>query len=188
MHRRLLLLGLAGLAGCAVPPAPSVRLPYDAVEGATDPTRSAILNTAYVFAAPGSVAGRPDATAIAVAQLEYLAVEIPHGPRWAFWNPTIGIGLVLARNEVRTACGIDPSAPPQAVIDAFYGFARAERSGDPQAALRALAPPVVPDAAATRARLAALPRLPQANGATSHAAAALSQPGDRRGGVIFGFP
>ena len=58
-----LLGGCAGLGG----PVPSAVLPPDAVEGAGDPTRAAILNTAYAFGNPASLVGRPDEAARAVA-------------------------------------------------------------------------------------------------------------------------
>ncbi len=72
---RGLLVVLLSLGGCAGPavPIPSAVLPPDAVEGAGDPTRAAILNTAYAFGSPAGLAGRPDEAARAVANYEYLA-------------------------------------------------------------------------------------------------------------------
>ena len=67
---------LAALAAACTPgpnysPRDWVSLPPDAVVGAGDPTRSAILNTAYAFGTPASLAGRPAEAAVAGAQLDY---------------------------------------------------------------------------------------------------------------------
>jgi hypothetical protein len=180
------------LAGC-VQPGPQgagsgpvwASLPPDAVVGAGDPTRAAILNTAYAFGTPASLAGRPADAARAVAQLEYLATEIPTGARWREFDPTVGLELEQARREERAALGIAPQAPPQAVIDALYGTSRALRAGDTAAAQRLLAPPVFPAGQQTLQRLANLPPLPIANQATSRAASELDRVGrmgDRGGG------
>src|SRR5215210_4708455 len=134
------------VGGCAGPgaPVPSAVLPPDAVEGAGDPTRAAIINAAYAFNAPASLAGRPDEAARAVANYEYLAVEIPTGPRWVGFSPLVGLELRRGLGEVRNAVGIAPDAPPQAVVDALYVAFRALRSGDADAARRVLAPPLFP--------------------------------------------
>jgi len=167
----VLALPLALLACVPAGPAPpGASLPPGAVQGAGDPARGAILSTAYVFGTPSSVAGRPDAAATAVAQLEYLAVEIPTGARWAYFSPTVGLALRDARSEARAALGIAPGAPPQAVIDALYASAASLRAGDRAAAARALSPVVAPAGGdAVLARLAALPPLPRAAAATAQA-------------------
>lgn len=174
-------------AACAPlgPPPPSVSLPPDAVEGAGDPTRAAIIGAAYAFASPASLAGRPDVAARAVANYEYLAVEIPTGPRWVGFSPVAGLELRRGLPEVRNAVGIAPDAPPQAVVDALYAASRALRAGDTEAARRILSPPLFPAGGeATLARLAALPPLPQANFATSLTAGELTRQDTegRRGG------
>ena len=184
-----LLLAAAGLA-TACTPAPNytpqdwVTLPPDAVVGAGDPTRSAILNTAYAYGNPASLAGRPAEAAVAVAQLDYLASEISFGPRWREFNPTVGLLLQRARREVRDYVGVSQEAAPQAVIDAFYGTSRALRANDRAAAERILAPPVVPNSRQALAHLAAMPLLPTANQATTLAAQELDRVGriDGRGG------
>ncbi len=183
------LLTVLALAGCAPagPPGPTATLPPDAVQGAGDPTRAAIIGAAYVFGSPGSVAGRPAEAARAVAQYEYLTVEIPTGPRWIGFSPLAGVQLVKGRDEVRGAIGISPAAPPQAVIDALYTASRALRAGDGPAAERILAAPLFqPGGTAMLQRLAALPLLPQANVATSLTASELDrqdrQDGRGRGG------
>ncbi|GGG42017.1 hypothetical protein GCM10010964_31880 [Caldovatus sediminis] len=151
---------------CTVAPAPSASLPPDAIAGAGDGTRAAILGTATAFATPAMLANRPDEAARAVAQLEFLAVEVPHGPRWSGMSPNVATALVMARNETRAALGIAPAASPQAVIDQLYSAARALRSGDRAAAERSLSPEVFQAGGAeTLRRLAALPPLPSANNA-----------------------
>ncbi len=168
-------LPLLAATGCAaVAPGPSASLPPDAVVGAGDDTRAAIFSTATAFATPATLADRPAEAARALAQLEYLAVEIPSGPRWVGVNPTVGMELVAARDDARAALGIAPGAPPQAVIDQLYGASRALRRGDQAAAERSLSPAVFRGGgAATLRRLAALPPLPRANHAAALAQAEL---------------
>jgi hypothetical protein len=166
-------------------PRDNVSLPPDAVQGAGDPTRSAILNAAYAFGTPSSLAGRPAEAAVAAAQLDYLASEITFGPRWREFDPTVGLLLQRARGEVRTYLGISQEAAPQAVVDSLYGASRALRSNDRTAALRIMAPPVYPNAEGTLGRLAAVPLLPTANQATARAAQELDRM-DRIGGQSRG--
>lgn len=180
---------LAGLAACTPGPSYSPRdnvaLPPDSVQGAGDPTRSAILNAAYAFGTPSSLAGRPAEAAVAVAQLDYLASEIPFGPRWREFDPTVGLLLQRARQEVRNYVGVSQDAAPQVVIDAFYTASRALRANDTAAAERILAPPVVPNARQALGHLTAMPLLPIANQATARAAQELDRVGridGRRGG------
>jgi hypothetical protein len=134
-------------------------LPPDAVLGIGDPTRAAIIGSAYAFGAPAAVfAGRPDRAARAAAEVEYLATELPTGPRWVQYSPTIGMELVAARAELRTLLGIAPEAPPQAVVDALYAAARALQAGDREAAEQALVRGrVAPDGRGVLTRLAAMP-------------------------------
>ena len=102
------------VGGCdgAGAPIPSAVLPPDAVEGAGDPTRAAIINTAYAFNAPASLAGRPDEAARAVANYEHLAVEIPTGPRWVGFSPLVGLELRRGLEDVRNAVGVAPGRRP----------------------------------------------------------------------------
>jgi hypothetical protein len=173
---------LALLAGACTPgpnysPRDWVSLPPDAVVGAGDPTRSAILNTAYAFGTPASLAGRPAEAAVAAAQLDYLASEITFGPRWREFDPTVGLLLQRARAEVRDYLGISQEAAPQVVIDSLYGASRALRANDRTAAERIMSPPVFPNAQLTLARLTAMPLLPIANQATARAAQELDRVG-----------
>jgi hypothetical protein len=180
----MLLASLPLLEGCAgsSPPLPSVSLPPDAVEGAGDPTRAAIINASYAFANIGTLVGRPDEAARAVANYEYLAVEIPTGPRWVGFSPLVGVELRRGLAEVRSAVGISPKAPPQPVVDALYAVIRALRAGDAETAPRALRLPLFEAGGeATLARLGNLPRLPQAAFATTLALNEMNRQ-DRNGG------
>jgi hypothetical protein len=161
MRWRMAALLLA-LAGCGTAQ-PYATLPRDAVDGVGDPTRAAVIGTAYAFASHpvGPYAAR------AAAEVEYLATEIPSGPRWVDFNPTIAIGLQAARAELHQALGIAADAPPQAVVDGLFAASRAMRQGDAVAARAALAAPVFPDGGITLQRLANLPDLPRTRSATA---------------------
>ena len=160
------LLVLLPLVGCA-PAGPFATLPRDATIGVGDPTRAAVIGNAYAFATTDVMAGHPEAAARAAAQVEYLASEIPAGPRWVDFNPTVGLALVDARAELRSALGVAPNAPPQAVVDGFYAASRALVRGDQAAARQALAAPDFPDAPTTLQRLAGMPALPRTRSATA---------------------
>lgn len=201
LRRRALLLisGLAGavaLAGCTPPPSgpgggPGAVLPRDAVVGAGDPTRAAILNTAYAFASPANLAGQPVEAARAAANFEYLAAQLPVDPRYREFSPLVMTNLAQGRVELREALGISPGAAPQAVIDALYAGSRALRAGDMAAAERILSPPAFTlGGAATIGRLAALPPLPKVNFAAAFAQAEMVRvdqqgrnPGEGSGGL-----
>ncbi|MBL6077277.1 hypothetical protein JMJ56_04610 [Belnapia sp. T18] len=165
MRRRLpslMAAALLALTGCGAPQ-PYATLPRDAVTGAGDPTRAAIIGSAYAFA---SRPAGPEA-ARAAAEVEYLATEIPSGPRWIDFNPTIALSLRDARAELHEALGIAGDAPPQAVVDGLFAASRALRRGDAGAARAALGAPAFPDGAATLQRLARLPDLPRTRTATA---------------------
>lgn len=154
-------------AACGGQGQPYATLPLDAVVGAGDPTRAAIVSSAYAFNTPGSMAKRPAVAARAAAQVEYLATEIPNGPRWYEYNPSLGPELVAARGELRSVLGIAPDAPPQAVVDALYAASRALAAGEGAAAAQALPPPAFRDGRTTLSRLASLPPLPLTGSATA---------------------
>ena len=186
-HPVMVLLVLLVSACTPGPVPPSVSLPPDAVQGAGDPTRAAIITTANVFAAPGSIAGQPALAARAAAQLEYLVVEIPTGPRWRGFSPNVSLELEQARPELRSALGIDPAAPPQAVIDSLYAASRELTAGDRAAVERILVPPIYPAGPAiTLQRLSAMPILPHANFATALAASEMNRLDDDGGRRGFG--
>jgi hypothetical protein len=163
----VLALSLPLLSACGGPVPPHAGLPPDAVAGVGDPTRAAIVSTAYAFNTPASIARRPAEAARAAAQVEHLATEIPYGPRWVEFSFLVGRELMAARGELRSALGIAPDAPPQAVVDALYAASRALAAGDNTAAERVLPPPAFRDGRATLARLASLPPLPRTGTATA---------------------
>ena len=164
----VLALLLPILAACgAAPPVPYASLPPDATAGAGDPTRAAIVSSAYAFNTPAALARRPADAARAAAQVEHLATEIPYGPRWVEFSPLVGRELVVARGELREALGVSPDAPPQAVVDALYAASRALAAGDRAAAEQALPPPAFRDGRATLSRLSSLPPLPRTGTATA---------------------
>jgi len=166
MRRIVPLALMLPLFACAPPP-PVTTLPSDMVQGAGDPTRAAIISSAYVFGEPDSIAGRPDLGANAVAQVEHLATVIPYGPRWVQFAPQVGQELMDARQELRAALGIAPDAPPQAVVDALTAASRAWRSGDHGSAEQALRAPLFRNGHDTLLLLADLPPLPRTRTATS---------------------
>ncbi|MFC7477020.1 hypothetical protein ACFQS7_21820 [Dankookia sp. GCM10030260] len=158
---------LLALGACGPQPAQvTASLPADAIVGAGDPLRSAAANTSVAFGSPRLLAGRPADAARAVAQMEYLAVQIPNNPRFLGLSPTTGSQLVAARREWRGALGIPAEQPPQAVIDSLYAAARALQAGQRDAAAAALPASVFPQGGQTALlRLASLPSLPLTNDA-----------------------
>jgi hypothetical protein len=175
----LLLLG-----ACAMPPAsPGARLPHDAMIGAGDPVRGAVASTSFVFSHQRQLAGQPADAARALAQMEYLAAELPNNPRFTSAPPNLQVQMLQAREEWREALGIPPGLPPQPVIDSLYAAARALGTGQQEAAAAALPPMVFPQGGQiTLTRLAALPELPRTNAAAVGATEVLRRAeGDRRG-------
>jgi hypothetical protein len=169
MRKTLTALALLPLIGCGpvAPLGPTAALPFDAVQGAGDPTRSAIYTTAYAFNNPGGLAD-PSVAARASANVEFLAASIPQDPRYGF-APLLNGQLALARDELHLALGVAPNASPQLVVDGLYGASRALRAQDPAAAANALSPLAFPDRQATLTRLSAMPALPQVAAATATA-------------------
>jgi len=174
MRSRLLPLLLL-MGACALPPPePGVSLPEQAAwRSAGDPTRGAILSSAYVFGQPSTVAGNPAAAAEALGQLEFLAVELATGGRWqGGFDPLVAPMMTRGRAEARAVMGVRPDAAPQSAINAWFVAGSALRAGDRAAAEAALTPVVVAPSEAIE-RLGALPRMPVAAAATSRAQAAL---------------
>ena len=108
-----LLLGLAACtpapgSGPAAPSAAnwSAVLPPDSVQGAGDPVRAAVFRSAHAFSQPATFAGRPADAARAIADVEFLSIELA-GPRWA-GMPWAATQLAGARAEWRGALGIGP--------------------------------------------------------------------------------
>lgn len=160
---RMSLLALPLLAACAsLPPVETAQLPRDAVTGAGDPMRSAVFNTNAVFGHASPAAGRPGEAARAIAQMEFLAVDLPRNSNLSSPSATLVPDLVSARQEWRGALDIAPEAPAQSVINALFSAGRALDAGQADAAAAALPSTIFrKGGAATVAQLAALPRLPR---------------------------
>lgn len=171
-----LLLLATGCAEVTRPPPPPPPLGLVGAIPAADPLRAALDAAAAAFADRGAaLAGRPAEAALAVAQLEYVAANLPRSPRYAMLAGGVGRDLALAREEVRDALGIAEAAEPAEVVRALLAAARALRAGDRQAAAAALAPPLFrPGGARSLARLGELGPLPQAAIATITASQAVA--------------
>lgn len=150
------------------PPAESASLPPDAVQGAGDPVNAALTRVSVAFSQPARLRGQPADAARAIANMEFLAADLPNDGRYTGFMPTLYPQLAAARTEWRAALGIAPQAPAQVVINGLFAAARAQESGlDPAAAL---APAVFTrGGAATVQTLANLPPLPQTNVAAVNA-------------------
>jgi hypothetical protein len=189
--RRLLAgLALAGvaLAACdeaARPPAQTASLPNDAVVGAGDPLRSAAASVSTAFASPARLAGRPAEAARAIADMEFLAVELPNSPQLNVQWPTLGPQFAIARREWRGVLGIPEGVPAQPVINALFAAGRALDAGDRTAAARALPPNLfTAGGEATLARLAALPQMPLTNAAAVQALDSIQRQDPARGRAL----
>lgn len=171
------MLASLALGACSLPPPPqSASLPPDAVTGAGDPLRSAVANTSFAFSSQSQLNGRPAQAARAVAQMEWLTVEIPGNPRLTNMSPTVLYQLVQARSEWRAALGIPDEVEAQPVIDSLYAAARALSAGQSDAAAAALPIVLFPQGGqATISRLASLPGLPLTNQAAVGATDAIRQ-------------
>jgi hypothetical protein len=157
---------LLPLIGCG-PLSPSASLPYDAALGAADPTRAAIFSTAYAFNNPGGL-GTPAIAARAAANVEYLAVSLPHDVRYGS-SPTVNLQMAAARQEMHGALGIVEGASPQLVVNGLYAASRALAAGGNEAAANALSPAVFTNGGETLRRLAAMGPLPRTAEATAMA-------------------
>ena len=177
------LAALLAFAACGPqPPQVYASLPADAIVGAGDPLRSAAANTSVVFGSPQQLAGRPAEAARAVAQMEYLAVQIPNNPRFPGISPTAGSQFAAARGEWRGALGIPAEQPPQAVIESLYAASRALQTEQKDAAAAALPANVFPQGGQTALlRLALLPSLPLTNEAAVTASQTLQRSETNRG-------
>jgi hypothetical protein len=171
------LAAVLAVGACALPPPPATAsLPPDAVVGAGDPLRSAVANTSVAFSNPDLLAGRPAQAARALAQMEYLAVEMPTNPQLTSVSPTVVSQMVAARQEWRAALGVPVGIEAQPVIDSLYAASRALGTGQAAAAAAALPVAIFPQGGqATLTRLAALPGLPLTNQAAVGAIDAIRQ-------------
>lgn len=179
---RSFLLMLPLLAACAQGPLPdTARLPRDAVVGAGDPMRTAVISANAVFAQRSPAAGHPADAARAIAQMEFLAVDLPQNMSLTNASSTLQPDLNIARREWRGALDIAPDAPAQPVINALYAAGRALDAGNAEAAAAALPPSLFrKGGSATVAQLASLPRLPNTAAAVATAQQSLQQPSTSR--------
>lgn len=180
--KRSFLLMLPLLAACAQPLPETARLPRDAVVGAGDPMRTAVISANAVFAQRSPAAGHPADAARAIAQMEFLAVDLPQNMNLTTASATLVPDLNIARREWRQALDIAPDAPAQPVINALYAAGRALDAGNAEAAAAALPSSLFrKGGSATVAQLSALPRLPNTAAAVATAQQALQpQPGATR--------
>lgn len=160
--RPILVLLLASAAACG-PAEPPARLPFGPTQGFVSREPVVVVGQAAAgfFSAPQ--AGQPAAAARAVAEMEWLAATVPTHPIWQTASGLASVGLLQARNEARTALGIPPRAPAQAVINGLAAAAIAIEDGDSRALDAALPRATFPlGPAATVQRLAQPPAVPSA--------------------------
>ena len=115
-----------------------------------------------------SVMAAPAIAARAAANLEFLAVSLPHDARYGS-SPTVNQQMAAARREMHAALGIVEAANPQLVVNGLYAASRALAAGDNAAAERALAPAVFSNGGETLRRLAAMGPWPRTAEATAMA-------------------
>jgi len=143
--RGALLAGLLLLGGCAElttprPPEPPVEL-AGRISAAPVPLILAAAAADFDQAGAG-LAGRPAATALAVARLEWIGGEFRLGRRLAPLPDSFRFGTQAAVAEARDILGIAPSATPEAAVAALLAASRALARDDQAAIAAALASPV----------------------------------------------
>ncbi len=177
MRRALAALALAVAAcGQLAPPPPDTAVLPRGVFGTGDQDLPAAVYASNAFADAKQTYGNPEAGAQAVLALEYIAGQLNTAPRWAYLDPAIRSGLLMARVQARQAAGIAPGAPSQLVVDCLLAARNDLASGDPAAAARALDPAVPGGGAKAVQALANLPYLRDANLATQQAASQMVEP------------
>ena len=188
--RRVLLLGLLGLGACAATPTETAILPEFRGFVSVDPVRYAIDQGADLLTHRGRLTGQPWETARLVQGLEFLAVELPSGPRWNVDLPIAQLAVPAARAEWRRAFGIAPEARAQQVIDSLTELRNAYAEQRPAAAPAALRAPIfTPGGQETLNRFADPPALPRTTRAMIDARQELiTQSLERRSGRSFVVP
>jgi hypothetical protein len=185
--RRVLFLGLLGLGACAATPVETAFLPEFRSFVSIDPVRHSIEQGADMLTHRSRLMGQPWETARLVQALEFLAVEVPNGPRWNVMLPMAQLTLPAARAEWRQAFGIAPDARAQEVIDNLTEFRTAFAEQRPTAAPAALRAPIfTPGGQETLNRFADPPTLPRTTRAVIDARQELmTQSFERRSGRGF---
>lgn len=139
------LAGLLLLGGCAELTRPPPPPPPVALVGriSASPLPDLIYLAAANFEAAGAgLQGRPAATALAVARLEWINDEFSPGRRLARLPDSFRFGIERAVAEGRSVIGIRPEATAQQVVGALLGVARAISAGDATGMQAASANPV----------------------------------------------
>lgn len=185
--RRVLFLGLLGLGACAATPVETAFLPEFRGFVSLDPVRHSIEQGADMLTHRSRLMGQPWETARLVQALEFLAVEVPNGPRWNVMLPMAQLTLPAARAEWREAFGIAPDARAQEVIDNLTEFRTAFAEQHPAAAPAALrAPLFTPGGLESLSLFADPPALPRTTRAVIDARQELmTQSFERRSGRGF---
>jgi len=160
--RRVFLVGLMGLGACTGTPPESARLPEFRGFLSIDPVRYAIEQGADILANPRRMTGQPWEVARLVQQLEFLAVELPNGPRWNVLLPMGQIAVPAARREWRAAFGIAADARAQEVIDSLTELRASFAPRSPVVSAETLRPPIfTPGGQETLNRFVNPPALPR---------------------------
>lgn len=175
MFRKLLFATACLLpAACAnvQPVVPdTARLTTEQLGSGFDPDVTAINQAQWAFADAGRTYGRPVEAARAAASMDYVAGEFYTSPRWSNISALTREQLLQGRAEVRSALGIPPGTPSQAVVDHLTAAGNALAVGNQGAALAQLSGPTFstpPDQ--VLARLSNMPYLRMANVSTMRAA------------------
>lgn len=168
-----LLLACLLLSGCGIQPfiPDTARLAPGQLGSGFDPDVTAMNLAQYSFADASRLYGRPAEAARAAASMDYVAGEFYTSPRWANISALTKEQLLQGRAEMRTALGIAPTVPSQAVVDHLTAASAALAANDIPAATAQLGAPVFSAPPAdTLARLNTLPYLRLANVSTMRAA------------------
>lgn len=140
-ERRIFLVGLIGLGACSGPPE-TARLPEFSTFITVDAVRHSIEQGADMLTNRRRLTGQPWETARLIQALEFLAVELPNGPRWSVILPMAQISLPAARREWRQAFGIAADARAQEVIDSLSVLRNSFAARSLSGAVDALRPPM----------------------------------------------
>lgn len=137
IHRSAIVLSLLATTACTPPEQttlPAGMGPQGAVSA--DPSVAVGQDIVGFFRAPQP--NQPAAAARAIAELEWLANNLPSNPRYQTVSATGLNELSQARSQARSALGIPRGASSQAVINGLAAAARAIQANDQQALAAAL--------------------------------------------------
>ena len=136
---------------------------------------AAINLASWAFSSSRNTHDHPIETARSVAAVDYLAGELSSNPRWIGMSPFVQMEMLQARQQVRSAMGIDPNARSQFVIDSLSRYAASlADNGDQAKALQYLSNPAFTlGPQITEARLEQLPFMSLTNIATQRAASSI---------------